>query len=99
MTAGLGFWFMTEEAASHTHAHCDCAIIAAIGGIHDVRIPGYDSTKYRDMWRDSRDRLAHGDVPQEVLDRIGREKAKKGDRYRINTNGVLAVMRHEYGLK
>lgn len=99
MTAGLGYWFMSEESASHTHRGCDCVIVAEIGGIHEVHIDGYDSDALRDMWRSARARLENGDVPQEVLDRINAEKARKGRAYRMDTNGVLAVMRHEYGLK
>ena len=98
MTAGLGFWFMTEESASHTHRGCDCAIVPGIG-LSDVHIGGYDSGAYRDMWRSAREKLDHGDVPQELLDRINAQKAAKGKRYRMDTNGVLAVMRYEYGLK
>lgn len=99
MTAGLGYWFMTAEAASHTHAHCDCAIVPAIGGIHDVQIRGYDSTVYRDMWRTANQLRANGDIPTELAERIDRQKAAKGQAYRLDTNGTLAVMRYLYGLK
>lgn len=99
MTAGLGFWYMTEEAASHTHRGCDCQIIAEVGGIHDVSIEGYDSTVYRDMWRTANKMRVDGNIPDELAERIGREKAAKGDAYREDTNGTLAVMRWMYGLK
>lgn len=98
MTAGLGFWYMTAEAASHSHAGCDCAIIPSIGR-GDVRIDGYDSTVYRDMWREANRARATGNIPPEVAERIAREKAAKGPRYREDTNGTLAVMRNMYGLK
>lgn len=98
MTAGLGFWFMTEEAASHTHAHCDCAIIPEIGGIHDVHIDGYDSTVYRDMWRNANMALRNGDVPTELSERVDFLSATRPG-YRADTNGALAVMRWKYGLK
>lgn len=98
MTAGLGFWFMTEEAASHTHAHCDCAIIPEIGGIHDVHIDGYDSTVYRDMWRNANQLLRNGDIPSDMAERIDYLAATRPG-YRTDTNGALAVMRWQYGLK
>lgn len=97
MTAGLGFWFMSEEAASHTHRGCDCQIVPSIG-IHAVRIDGYDSTVYRDMWREANRMLANGDVPDELAERVGRLAATTPG-YRVDTNGALAVMRWKYGLK
>lgn len=97
MTAGLGYWYMTEEAASHTHAHCDCAIVASIGR-GDCRIDGYDSTTYRDMWRDANKALRNGDVPTELSQRVDFLSATRPG-YRTDTNGALAVMRWKYGLK
>lgn len=99
MTAGLGFWFMSEEAASHTHRGCDCMIVPAIGGIQEVHIPGYDSTVYRDMWRKANRARITGDIPSEVKDRIRRQQAEKGKAYSPSGNGTLAVMRYMYGLK
>lgn len=102
MTAGLGFWFMTAESASHTHRGCDCAIVPEIGGIHDVHIDGYDSTVYRDMWRRANALRANGDIPQEWSDHIADVRALRAseDRpYRDDTNGTLYVMRKMYGLK
>ena len=102
MTAGLGFWYMTEESASHTHHGCDCQIIAEVGGIHDVSIEGYDSTVYRDMWRRANALRANGDIPQEWADHIADVRALRAreDRpYRDDTNGTLYVMRKMYGLK
>lgn len=99
MTAGLGFWYMTEESASHTHRSCDCVIIPEIGGIHDVHIRGYDSTVYRDMWRQANALRANGDLPLDMQQHIAAQKAAKGGAYREDTNGTLYVMRHMYGLK
>ena len=98
MTAGLGYFYMSEETASHTHSHCDCMIVASIGR-GDVRIGGYDSTVYRDMWRAANKARAEGNISPELKDRIAREKAAKGKSYRLDTNGTLAVMRSMYGLK
>lgn len=97
MTAGLGYWFMTEEAASHTHAHCDCAIIPSIGR-GDVKIDGYDSTIFRDMWRTANQLRKNGDIPQSIADRIDLLAASRPG-YREDTNGTLAVMRYMYDLK
>jgi hypothetical protein len=97
MTAGLGFWFMTAEAASHTHRGCDCQIVPSIG-IHAVRIDGYDSTKYRDMWREANRMLSAGEVPSELAARVDLLSNTR-DGYRVDTNGALAVMRWKYGLK
>lgn len=97
MTAGLGYWFMTEEAASHTHRSCDCQIIASIGR-GEVHIKGYDSTVYRDMWREANLALATGNVPHDLSERVERY-AQTREGYRTDTNGALAVMRWKYGLK
>ena len=97
MTAGLGYWFMSEEAASHTHAHCDCVIVPSIG-IHDCKIDGYDSTEYRDMWRTANKALRNGDVPTELSERVDFLAATRPG-YRTDTNGALAVMRWMYDLK
>ena len=98
MTAGLGFWYMTEEAASHTHRSCDCMIVPSFEGIGDVHIDGYDSTVYRDMWRDANAALRNGDVPTELAQRVDFLSMTKPG-YRADTNGALAVMRWKYGLK
>lgn len=97
MTAGLGYWFMTAEAASHTHRGCDCQIVPSIG-IHAVRIRGYDSTVYRDMWREANRLLHDGKVPHELSERVERLSQTR-DGYRTDTNGALAVMRWKYNLK
>lgn len=97
MTAGLGYWFMTEESASHTHRGCDCVIVPSIGR-GDCIIDGYDSTVYRDMWRAANRALANGDVPSELAERVDFLSATRPG-YRTDTNGALAVMRWQYGLK
>lgn len=97
MTAGLGYWYMTEEAASHTHRACDCVIVPSIGR-GDVEIDGYDSTVYRDMWREANEALRYGDVPSELSRRVDLLSATRPG-YRADTNGALAVMRWKYGLK
>lgn len=98
MTAGLGYWFMTAESASHTHGGCDCQIVPAIGGIHEVHIKGYDSTVYRDMWREANAMMRDGGVPHSLMERIDRLSDERPG-YRVDTNGALAVMRWKYGLK
>lgn len=97
MTAGLGYWYMSYEAASHTHRSCDCMIVPSIGR-GDVTIPGYDSTVYRDMWRSANKDRASGNIPDDLKARIAAEKERKGKDYRLDTNGTLAVMRWKYGL-
>lgn len=101
MTAGLGYWYMTEEAASHTHAACDCVVVPSIGR-GDVSIEGYDSTEYRDMWREANALRANGDIPKEWADHIRDVHALRdaeGRPYRDDTNGTLYVMRKLHGLK
>lgn len=105
MTAGLGYWYMTEEAASHSHGGCDCVIVAEMverpgtGDYRDVSIEGYDSSMYREMYQRANELRANGDLPSEMLDHIAREKYAKGKAYREDTNGTLYVMRRMYGLK
>lgn len=98
MTAGLGFWYMTEEAAGHSHRGCDCVIVPGIA-FTDVVIDDYDSGLLRDMWRDARQRLMDGDIDPDLMAHILDEAYEKGDEYRMDTNGVLAVLRYYYGLK
>lgn len=98
MTAGLGFWYMTEESASHSHAHCDCVIVPGIA-FTDVVIDGYDSGALRDMWREARRMLEEGDIDPDFMEHILDEAYAKGEDYRMDTNGVLAVLRHYWGLK
>ena len=101
MTSGLGFHYMSEESASHTHAHCDCEIICSIGK-GDVTIDGYDSTVGRDMWRDAAKRLRSGDVPPELRQRIQTAKerhASRTDKKWKPVNEELIAMRYFNGLE
>ena len=101
MTSGLGFHYMSEEAASHTHAHCDCMIVPSIGR-GDVTIDGYDSTVGRDMWRDAAKRLRSGDVPTELRQRIQTAKerhASRTDKKWKPVNEELIAMRYFNGLE
>lgn len=97
--AGLGFHYMTEETASHTHSGCDCRIVPSFDG---SSVDGYDSTAYRDQWREANDMRLSGDIPQEVQDRIeaGRERARERNTpWRDDLNGTEIVMRWRYGMK
>lgn len=104
MTAGLGYWFMSEEAASHTHRGCDCVIVADMverpgtGDYRDVEMRGYSSAKYREMWHAAGRAMANGDVPTSLLERTKRLAAERPG-YRMDTNGNLAAMRWMYNLK
>lgn len=40
MLASFGFYAKTEEAAEHSHAHCDCRIVPDFDGATTVK--GYD---------------------------------------------------------
>lgn len=108
MTAGLGFWYMTEESASHSHGGCDCVIVSEIverpktGEYRDVRIEGYDSSTYREMYQRANALRANGDLPQGMFDHIADIRSLRemqGRPYRDDTNGTLYVMRQMYGLK
>lgn len=90
-----GGWYASSGIITH---NCDCIIVPSIGR-GSVRIDGYDSDEMRDMWRTANKMRADGNIPDELAERIGREKAAKGDAYREDTNGTLAVMRWMYGLK
>lgn len=89
-----GGWYVSSGIITH---NCDCAIVASIGR-GDCRIDGYDSTTYRDMWRDANKALRNGDVPTELSQRVDFLSATRPG-YRTDTNGALAVMRWKYGLK
>lgn len=90
-----GGWYASSGIITH---NCDCIIIPSIGR-GSVRIDGYDSDEMRDMWRTANKMRVDGNIPDELAERIGREKAAKGAAYREDTNGTLAVMRWMYGLK
>ena len=97
--AGLGFHYMSEETASHTHSGCDCRIVPSFDG---SGVGGYDSTTYRDQWREANDLRLSGDIPQEVQDRIEAGRARARERntpWRDDLNGTEIVMRWMYGLK
>lgn len=52
MLASFGFYAKTEEAAEHSHAHCDCRIVPGFDGVTTVK--GYDPDgmyeRYNDCW-------------------------------------------------
>lgn len=99
MLAGLGFHYMSEETASHTHSGCDCRVVPSWSG---TKVEGYDPDGYRDMWREADSMRQSGDIPEEVLDRIdtARERARDNDReWSDDLNGTEIVMRWMYGLK
>jgi hypothetical protein len=48
MLASRGFVYHTREAASKTHSHCDCRIIA---GVEGDSIEGYDLNSAYDRWQ------------------------------------------------
>lgn len=101
MLAGHGFFYMTEETASHSHANCDCAIVPSIESA-SLSLQGYDSTVYRDMWRNAAKVLRKGEAPAELLDRIERAKAhheSRTDKKWSNVNEELIAMRYFAGLK
>ena len=89
-----GGWYVSSGILTH---NCDCVIVPSIGR-GDVVIDGYDSTMYRDMWREANEALRYGDVPTELAQRVDFLAATRPG-YRTDTNGALAVMRWKYGLK
>lgn len=97
--AGLGFHYITEETASHTHSGCDCRIVPSWSG---SGIEGYDSTEYRDLWRDANYARTTGDIPDEVQERIDRARDRAradGKPWTDDLNGTEIVMRWMYGMK
>ena len=97
--AGLGFHYITEETASHTHSGCDCRIVPSWGG---SGVEGYDSTEYRDLWRDANYARTTGDIPDEVQQRIDRARDRAradGKPWTDDLNGTEIVMRWMYGMK
>lgn len=98
-TAGLGFHYLSEETASHTHNGCDCRIVPSWRG---SGVEGYDPNDYAKFWRDANDRRQSGDVPEEVQQRIdrARDRAKaSGKPWSDDLNGTEIVMRWMYGMK
>lgn len=97
--AGLGFHYLSEETASHTHSGCDCRIVPSWGG---SSVEGYDPDRYADFWRDANRARQSGDIPDEVKQRIdrARDRAKAdGKPWSDDLNGTEIVMRHMYGMK
>lgn len=98
-TAGLGFHYVSEETASHTHSGCDCRIVPSWGG---SGVEGYDPNSYADYWRAANDRRQSGDIPEDVQQRIdrARDRAKaNGKPWSDDLNGTEIVMRWMYGMK
>lgn len=50
MLASRGFAYLSEEAASHTHANCDCRVIPSWDKDNPA-VQGYDPDLYYDMWK------------------------------------------------
>lgn len=50
MLASRGFAYLSEEAASHTHANCDCRVIPSWDKDNPA-VQGYDPELYYDMWK------------------------------------------------
>lgn len=97
--AGLGFHFLSEETASHTHSGCDCRIVPSWEG---SGVEGYDPNAYADYWRDANDMRQSGDIPEEVQQRIdrARDRAREsGKPWSDDLNGTEIVMRYMYGMK
>lgn len=98
-TAGLGFHYMSEETASHTHSGCDCRIVPSWGS---SLVEGYDPDSYADYWRAANSRRQSGDIPEDVQQRIdrARDRAREnGKPWSDDLNGTEIVMRWMYGMK
>lgn len=50
MLASRGFAYLSEESASHSHAHCDCRVVPSWDK-NNPAVQGYDPDKYYDMWK------------------------------------------------
>ena len=50
MLASRGFAYLSEESASHSHAHCDCRIVPSWDKDNPA-VQGYDPDLYYDMWK------------------------------------------------
>lgn len=50
MLASRGFAYLSEESASHSHAHCDCRIVPSWDKKNPA-VQGYDPKLYYDMWK------------------------------------------------
>ena len=50
MLASRGFAYLSEESASHSHAHCDCRIVPSWDKKNPA-VQGYDPELYYDMWK------------------------------------------------
>lgn len=91
-----GGWYLSSGIITH---NCDCRIVPSFDG---SSVDGYDSTYYRDLWRDANDMRLSGDIPQEVQDRIEAGRARARERntpWRDDLNGTEIVMRWKYGMK
>lgn len=54
MLASRGFAYLSDEAASHTHANCDCRVVPSWDR-KDPSVQGYDPKRYYDMYRNPDD--------------------------------------------
>lgn len=97
MLASFGFYAKTEEAAEHSHAHCDCRIVPGFNGETTVR--GYDPDGMYERYNDCLAALGGRDgiaadwyaLPKEERDAIvKRHGNKEGKAYTAYLNNRVA---------
>lgn len=65
MLASRGFAYLSEEAASHTHANCDCRVIPSWDKDNPA-VQGYDPELYYDMWKNP-EKYAKDNITKETI--------------------------------
>lgn len=98
MLASFGFYAKTEEAAEHSHAHCDCRIVPGFNGVTTVK--GYDPEGMYERYNECVDALGGLDgiasdwyaMPDDERDAIIRRHGnKEGKAYEAYKNRRIAA--------
>ena len=103
MRASLGYTYGSESAVE-SHAHCTCVPTPVFG---DMKIQGYDSKAYRDIYDEAAKAYKSGDISEETRSRISAAKERHDKKYEAGltdrawepTNAILIVMRDQQGIK
>ena len=83
-----------KERGGNYHNHCNCQAVQVYDG---QKVQGYDPEMYYGQYTEARDALASGDIPDELKERIERERAEKGDAF-TKTKAELMVWRYQQNI-
>lgn len=93
MRASLGYHY-PEKSSVTSHHGCTCVPTPVFG---DAKVEGYDPQAYLDEYEEAERALRSGDLPDELEERLERNRAEKGAEF-DRTKQILMVMRYQQGI-